>query len=243
MTAPEHPLAKAILRAQIVCEGERSRGRVRELTPGGRLLLDTRAPSEPGAPIRLWLKLSGSTHRLEGVVAGRDGDRLAAELRLSAADRDAVARLLVAADSGAPLDEVRVQVGRAPAPAPVPSAAPPEAVAQPAAPSGVDLARRWSEIRGVLDDAEAHAEFLGACARADRLDFAVACYRQLQSERPDDRRVRRYLQQAATVVSFAAMPPGARDGAFGSRRLRFMLGAFLAASAVLALIALAIALL
>lgn len=241
MTSPDHPLAKVVLRAQVVANGERARGRVRELTPSGRLLLDTSAPAEPGAPLRMWLRAADATQRIDGVVSGREGSRIAAELRMSAADRDAVARLLVAAGDGAPLEEVRLQIGRKEASLHAASDAGRATGAPPQPAEVVDLARRWGQVRRALDDAEGHAAFMGECARADRMDFAVACYRQLQAERPDDERVSRYLQQAATIVSFAAMPPSTRDGSFGSRRVRFLLGLFLAASAVLALIALAVA--
>lgn len=243
MASPDHPLAKTVLRALVVCRGERARGRVRELTPGGRLVLDTSAPAEPGAPLRLWLEAADATRRIDGIVSSREGSRIAGDLRMSATDRDAVARLLVAAGDGEALEEVRIQIGRGGAiAAAAPDAARP--TGSPARPEGAaDLARRWSQVRGALDDAAAHAAFLGDCARRDRLDFAVACYRQLQAERPDDERVARYLRQAATVVSFAAMPPSTRDGAVGSRRVRLLLGLFLAASAVLALIALVIAVL
>lgn len=98
------------------------------------------------------------------------------------------------------------------------------------------LARRWERVGGDLDAEEAHAAFIRDCAKAGRLDVAVAGYRQLKAVHPHDPRVERRLQQVATLIALGAFtrPP---DVPGTSRRVRILLLVFLAAAGVLTLIA------
>lgn len=279
MEPPDHPLAKAILRAKVLAHGEVHRGRIRALTPVGQLILDVRAAVEADAAVRVWIGPAGDARAIDGVVTRREGHRVEARLDMTAEARDAVARLLAAAAAQAPLPEARVQFAprvpdardrRVPAPPPLaaPTGAPTAAPSRPAvgassrpvvggpagsssAAPGPDpresddpvraLARQWDQTRRALDDAEAQATFIAACARAGRIDVAIRAYRHLAASAPEDERVQRYLGQAATIASFSAMPASGRDAPAVPRRVRWLLTAFLIASAILTLAALVVA--
>jgi len=225
MADPKHPLAASVLRARILTKSSSFRGRVRELTPGGRLVVDTRASLEPRVTARLTLSVDGQPRTLEGEIERVERERFVAALRMDAEGRDVVARLLARATDGETLEEAYIEVGDLPPMEVVPRA------------DAAELGRRWDDLRHRLEDDAAHAAFIGACTRAGRLDYAVARYRELDAEAPGDPRIRRYLDQVAAIASVQVAPRDLEAGWSGSKRLRTLLWLFLGAAALLAALA------
>lgn len=230
--ATEPPFEHNVLRARFDSARGAGRARIRELTPTGRLVVNAREAFLPGDRLRVRLRLAEGAHDLLGVVETSEPTLFVARLEVDPTDRAWIDRLRVRAAAGESLSEAEIS-GLEPT-APVEATAP--------APDPGDLARRWQELSRRLDDAEGHASFIGDCARASRLDLAVACYRQLVAAHPDDPRPERYLKQVATVMSFQMAPTSSTpEGLAGSKRIRILLWVFVAAAAILAAVAAATA--
>lgn len=97
------------------------------------------------------------------------------------------------------------------------------------------LARRFAEVSTNLDDNVAHQAFIQACLKAQRLEFAVRCYRDLKKEQPTDERIDRYLNQVGTILGFYAFrkDSGMEAGPALPSSVRWTLGLFILAVVVL----------
>jgi hypothetical protein len=69
----------------------------------------------------------------------------------------------------------------------------------------VALMKRWLEVSDQIEDDEAQQRFIQDCLRAERIEFAVARYRDLKNTRPGDERVAKYLLQLGTILSFKVL--------------------------------------
>jgi hypothetical protein len=101
--------------------------------------------------------------------------------------------------------------------------------------SDASLDRMWQEAALKLDDDELQQRFIQACLKAQKLEHAVKCYRQLKQERPDDERVAKYLQQVGTILGFYAFKkePQVKDEARLPMAVKIAMGLFLAAALIL----------
>ena len=99
-----------------------------------------------------------------------------------------------------------------------------------------NLDELWMSVQERLDDDAAQQAFIQACLRAQQMDFAIRCYRGLKEERPDDKRVAKYLGQVGTIVGFYALrkqTAGQNEAPLMSTPLKFVLALFLLAAFIL----------
>ncbi|MBI4820355.1 MAG: PilZ domain-containing protein [Deltaproteobacteria bacterium] len=73
------------------------------------------------------------------------------------------------------------------------------------------LNRAWAAAKADLDNKLLHQEFLNQCVSLKKIDYALECYRKLQTEYPDDARIKKYLQNVGTVLGFYALKPSAKQ--------------------------------
>jgi CheY-like chemotaxis protein len=69
----------------------------------------------------------------------------------------------------------------------------------------MSLMKMWLEVSESIDDDALQQQFIQHCLKAEKLEFAVARYRELKAQRPDDERVAKYLQQIGTILGFYAL--------------------------------------
>lgn len=186
-----------VVRAVLV-DGDRpnTRGRVRALSRGGRVLVEAREPFEEGTAVMVELTtVEGLRGELAGRVAGSTDTEMGIELVLPAVQQGLFRRFLdEARDVTQPLiEQVRIRA--------VPAAVPlEEKVAD-----TVGLEQRWLEVKDHLADDPRQQHFIQECLKAQRLEFAVQCYRGLKTERPDDPLAAKYLNQVGTILGFYAL--------------------------------------
>ncbi len=111
-------------------------------------------------------------------------------------------------------------------PPPASSAGPP--------PDREALGRAFMALRRNIDDRDAHAAFVHDCIRAQEVEFAVRCYRDLRARHPDHPQVQAQLDRLGTVLGFMVMPKAnPSEGPTLTRRLRLTLGIAVVAALLL----------
>ncbi|MCK6551164.1 PilZ domain-containing protein, partial [Myxococcota bacterium] len=203
--AVRHELDVNVVRAVITgsADGQNARGRVRNLSTTGGMLLEAAARIAPKTAVSAELTLyDGRMMIFSGRVVRSVRQELA--LKLDTDDSQAAFLELFIRDARSPdqraLQPVRVSVREEGAPDLV---------------DDVALTKRWLDVREQFEDDEVQQRFIQECLKANRLEFAVARYRELKAERPNDERVQKYLGQIGTILGFYAFQKTAKaaDGA------------------------------
>ncbi len=184
-----------MVRAQVTLgEGQVTRGRIRAMSYDGEVVLDSREPLALGTKVSArFTTTQGREVEVPGRVVGVEGTTSSLQLKLQELDVDPM-RLFV--------DEARDIT--TPAIAQVLIRA---LVAPPRGDSLGDnrsLQEHWTQVRGRLDDDEAHQVFIKSCLEAKQIEFAVRCYRELKDANPEDERIQKYLNQVGTILGFYA---------------------------------------
>lgn len=179
--------------------GRSVRGQVRSISPSGQLLVDVAQPPPADQSVTAELiVVDGRRAELPGVVTRSGEGQMLLELEVGAAQGEVLAQFIrETQDPSQPtIEQVRIRARR-----------PEEARAAPAAPKLVDdetLRRMFDAAAQALDDDAKQQAFIQACIKAERLPFAVQCYRELKADRPEDERVAKYLGQVGTILGFYA---------------------------------------
>ncbi|MEQ8275266.1 MAG: hypothetical protein RMA76_43235 [Deltaproteobacteria bacterium] len=184
-----------MVRAQVTLgEGQVTRGRIRAMSYDGEVVLDSREPLALGTKVSArFTTTQGREVEVPGRVVGVEGSTSSLQLKLQELDVDPI-RLFV--------DEARDIT--TPAIAQVLIRA---LVAPPRGDSlegNRSLQEHWTQVRGRLDDDEAHQVFIKSCLEAKQIEFAVRCYRELKNANPEDERIQKYLNQVGTILGFYA---------------------------------------
>ncbi|MBI2377317.1 MAG: PilZ domain-containing protein [Deltaproteobacteria bacterium] len=184
-----------------------SNGEVRSISSGGLFLSVENAPLLETALVVTFVRGDGQKLSIGGRVVYRPKDGLGVAIRLSSEVR-ARAFVLSFIDfvkqkrAGIQRSEILVrEVDQSE----VDPEDPIEANTEEAA-----LNRAWASAKANLDDKKAQQEFVNQCVTLQRIDFALECYRKLHSEHPDDERIKKYLTNVGTVLSFYVLKPSSK---------------------------------
>lgn len=215
------------VRALVVAHsGSTSRGRVLSMSSEGQMLVDLKAPFKFGTLVNVELiVVDGQRAELGGNV-GRSGEgQILIDLEVPAAQASLLKRFIAEAqDANQPsIEQVRIRERAESEVAPV---------------DFVDdetLATLFDVAATRLDDDEQQQIFIQACIKAQRLQFAVQCYRELKKDNPDDERVARYLNQVGTILGFYAFrkADGDKSEEGMPKTMKWALGAFIFAALVM----------
>jgi DNA-binding response OmpR family regulator len=196
-TAERHELDVNVVRATITGGPDQGavRGRVRNLSLTGGLMIESSSKINAKTAITAELTLYDGRMLSFGGRIVRAGQKQEVALKLDADDaqqRTFLQRFLDDARSpdGRALQPVRILVK--------------DESASGAALDETALMKRWLEVSERLDEDDVQQRFIQDCLRAEKLEFAVARYRDLKNARPDDERVAKYLLQLGTILSFKA---------------------------------------
>ncbi len=169
----------------------------------------------------------GLRAELLGQVVGATDTEMGIELKIPADQQKAVRRFLdEARDATQPtIEQVRIKAQATVVPL----------EEKPADDAALDL--RWREVKDHLEDDARQQRFIQECLKAQRLEFAVQCYRGLKAERPEDPVAAKYLQQVGTILSFYAFRKQTPEPDKGmSGRLKVALVAFVIAALMITVI-------
>lgn len=171
------------------------RGRLRNLSLTGGLMIESASKVQPKTAITAELTLyDGRMLSFQGRVV-RAGARQEIALKLEADDaqRAFLQRFLddARAPDGRALQPVRISIKD-------------DSLAITGQLDETALMKRWLEVSERLDEDDVQQRFIQECLKAEKLEFAVARYRDLKNARPDDERVAKYLLQIGTILSFKA---------------------------------------
>jgi hypothetical protein len=188
-------LTDNLVRALLVsAQGASRRGRVRSMSHQGHVVVEIRDPLAVGAEVEVEVILvDGVRGAFRGRVNRRAEDQMLVELKLEPAQVPLLTRFVdEARDITQPtIEQVRVrELPRAGAPLDVPD--------------DRALLALFERATQALDDDAQQQAFIQACIKAQRLELAVSCYRELKVSRPDDARVAKYLNQVGTILGFYA---------------------------------------
>jgi hypothetical protein len=218
-----HDLDANVVRAMMVrADGQVSRGRVRTMSYDGELLIAMNQPPRKGLDVSVELTVSdGRRMEIPGKISQSDGNEMELSLKLGAHERPFVRQFLDQARdvTSSFVEQVRIK--------------------QVQVAANLDeggLAKLWAEAVAKLDDNDVQQRFIQACLKAQNLEHAVKCYRQLKGERPDDPRVAKYLQQVGTILGFYALkkqPDVKGDDAKLPMAVKIAMGLFLASALIL----------
>lgn len=223
-TAGHQELSAHVVRALMVSrEGTTRRGRVLSMSPSGELLVDVSVPPEPNTLFNVELIVVDGQRAELGAKVLRSGEGQALlQLEVPPAHLPLLARFIEEAqDERQPaIEQVRMRERSQTEVAPV---------------DFVDdktLAEFFDKAAAQLDDDAIQQAFIQACIKAQRLPYAVQCYRELKNDRPEDERVAKYLNQVGTILGFYAFrkadDTSAEDGM--PKALKWALGAFVLAA-------------
>lgn len=180
-------LSDRMVRVVVEHEGQRGRGRVRNISSSGGLHVDSAI--QPPFRTDLEITLANPAGRalvLEGrVVRHPDEGSFALHCRTDAESRAFLAAWIDAVRAGAPVPDILIRPPRA-------------------EPDG-ELSRAWNRAVERWPDASAHDAFIERCLAAGRLDFALARYREAQAERASDPIPTARLDQIGTLIGFCAL--------------------------------------
>jgi hypothetical protein len=224
-----HELDVNVVRAVLI-EDQRAnaRGRVRAMSMSGRMLVEAKEPFDEGTQVAVELTTTfGLRAELLGQVVGATDTEMGIELKIPADQQKAVRRFLdEARDVTQPtIEQVRIKAQATVVPL----------EEKPADDAALDL--RWREVKDHLEDDARQQRFIQECLKAQRLEFAVQCYRALKAERPEDPTAAKYLQQVGTILSFYAFRKQAVEPEKGmSRGLKVTLVAFVIAALMITVI-------
>lgn len=205
-----------------------ARGRVRAMSMSGRMLVEAKEPFDEGTQVAVELTTTfGLRAELLGQVVGATDTEMGIELKIPADQQKAVRRFLdEARDVTQPtIEQVRIKAQATVVPL----------EEKPADDAALEL--RWREVKDHLEDDARQQRFIQECLKAQRLEFAVQCYRALKAERPDDPAAAKYLQQVGTILSFYAFRKQTPEPEKGmSGRLKVTLIAFVIAALMITVI-------
>lgn len=225
LPSPDEPVRfeSTLVRAVVVFGPEdRARGRVRSLSRTGRMRMDLRRPIEASSALALtFTRSGGETQNLSGKVTSKDEEGVEVELALANGTSDFLREYIeeiVAAR--VPPEQVVAEVQYAAA----------------MALSNEDLQALWEEAKHRLEDDELQQRFIQECLKAQNLEWAVRCYRELKEADATDERAARYLNQVGTILGFYALSrqPSAVDDVGMPRHIKWALGIFVGAAVILA---------
>ena len=187
-------LTDNIVRALLVTgQGATRRGRVRSMSHAGHLVVEIRDPLAHGAEVEVEvIVVDGRRGQLRGRVSRRSEDQMLVELRLEPPHAELLVRFVEEArDITQPaIEQVRIrELTRG---------------AGPDAPADAALTAMFERASERLDDDAVQQAFIQACIKAQRLELAVSCYRDLKVQHPEDARVAKYLNQVGTILGFYA---------------------------------------
>ncbi len=215
------------VRALMVSQsGSTTRGRVISMSVGGQMLVDLTAPFEFGTLVNVELiVVDGQRAELGGTV-GRSGEgQILIELDVPTEQASLLKRFITEAQDVAQpsIEQIRIRERAKTEVAPV---------------DFVDdktLADLFDVAAASLDDDATQQSFIQACIQAQRLQFAVQCYRELKNDHPEDERVARYLNQVGTILGFYAFrkADGDKTDEGMPRTMKWALGAFVFAALVM----------
>lgn len=220
-------LSAHVVRALMVAQGgSTGRGQVRSMSPTGQMLVDLRDPPKQGTLLNVeFIVVDGRRSELGGQVARSGEGQVVVDLEVPEAQAALLRQFIAEAqDLNQPaIEQVRIRERGKTEVAPV---------------DFVDdkvLAEFFDRAAAQLDDDTVQQAFIQACIKAQRLPFAVQCYRELKKDRPDDERVAKYLNQVGTILGFYAFrkadEAGVEDGM--PRALKWALGSFILAALVI----------
>lgn len=176
-------------------EGRVTRARVRDMSSGG-LFIETTTPFPFKSDLYLEAKLkSGRSITVAGRVVFQPESGMAVRLKTDVQTRAfllAFVDEIVDPSCEDSLREITL----------VQRAAPDGASADSA--DIASLSQAWNRVLRHIEDDAVHQAFIQKCLSATRLDYALEQYRRLQTERPDDDRVTKYLTQVGTILNFQA---------------------------------------
>lgn len=176
-------------------EGRVTRARVRDMSSGG-LFIETATPFPFKSDVYLELKLkSGRSLTVAGRVVFQPESGMAVRLKTDVQTRAFMLAFVDEIVDPACEDSLReVTLTQRASP-------------QEGARDATDLAslsQSWNRVLRHIEDDAVHQAFIQKCLSATRLDYALEQYRRLQTERPDDDRVTKYLTQVGTILNFQA---------------------------------------
>jgi len=223
-TAGHKQFSAHVVRALMVSrEGATRRGRVLSMSPGGEVLVDVSVPPEPNTLFNVELIVVDGQRAELGANVMRSGEGQALlQLDVPEAHGPLLARFIEEAqDERQPaIEQVRMRERSQTEVAPV---------------DFVDdktLAEFFDRAAAQLDDDALQQAFIQACIKAQRLPYAVQCYRELKNDHPEDERVAKYLNQVGTILGFYAFrkADGASTDDGMPKALKWALGAFVLAA-------------
>lgn len=211
----------------ITPQGSSRRGRIRSMSHVGHVVVEIRDPLPVGVEVEVEVvPVDGQRGLFRGKVSRRSADQMMLELRMDTAQAALLVRFVEEArDIAHPnIEQVRIREL-------------PRAVAAPVVDVVDDraLAVMFERAAQDLDDDGLQQAFIQACIKAQRLEFAVSCYRDLKARLPDDARVARYLQQVGTILGFYAFRNKEVEGPEGGmpKTVKWALVIFVVASLAL----------
>lgn len=215
----------------ISAEGQASRGRARAMSYRGGMVVDLKQPLLTDSPLSAELTcVDGERHGYRGKVQRTTAEQILVQLEIAEERKPHFDRFLTEArDITQPsIYQIRIR-------AQDPSMRVETWLDDQA------LARLWNDASNALEDDATQQRFIQACLKANKVDFAVRCYRELKEDNPEDERVARYLNQVGTILGFYAFRKEAtqvqeNDGGLSSP-VKWTLGLFVFAALALWLIA------
>ncbi len=220
-----HDLDANVVRAMFVrADGQVNRGRVRTMSYDGELLVSMNQPPRKGIEVGVELTLSdGRRMEIGGKISQSSGTDMEIALKLGDEERGFVHYFLDQARDVTQsfVEQVRIHQVQS-----LPSATVDEN----------QLDRLWKEAASKLDEDDVQQRFIQACLKAQKLEHAVKCYRELKQQSPDDERVARYLLQVGTILGFYAFkkePQVKDDGAKLPMPVKIAMGLFVGAAVIL----------
>jgi CheY-like chemotaxis protein len=190
-----HEFDTEVVRAVLVAaDGKETRGRIRNMSPKGGLMVETTARYAPRAGLTAeFVLLDGRMMIFTGRVVRSSVSDLALKLDVDDAQIEFLERFIE--DTRSPnqknLQPVKV--------APRVEGTTADII------DDMSLMKLWLEVSESLDNDDMQQQFIQHCLKAEKLEFAVARYRELKAQRPDDERVAKYLHQIGTILGFYAL--------------------------------------
>ena len=217
---PVEPVARRDLDANVVramlvrTDGPIGRGRVRTMSYEGGLAVAMNQPLRRGADVAVELTLpDGRRMEIEGRVASSSITEMEIELALDEDGERGFLRQFL--DQARDVTQPFVEQVRNP----------PARRARVIVLEATQLDKLWAEAIGDLDDDPLQQRFIQVCIKAQKLEHAVKCYRQLKQDRPEDERASKILSSrwapsSASTPSRRRCLPGTTRRSRSSSRSR-----------------------
>jgi hypothetical protein len=175
-------------------DGKETRGRVRNMSPKGGLMVETTARYAPRTALTAeFALLDGRMMIFTGRVVRSTPNDLALKLDVDDAQVEFLDRFIEDACSQ---NQKSLQAVKF---APRVEGMTADII------DDMALMKMWLEVSDSIDNDDMQQQFIQHCLRAEKLEFAVARYRELKAQRPDDERIAKYLHQIGTILGFYAL--------------------------------------